>query len=245
MGHPHDGLVHPLRAALTGLIDYAGLFPPANLDLRHTIANFDRYASSGERWLLGRLIVPLGQLGNLARLVDQSHHDTPWTISLLVQANDPIDSIAARVVAFNARYAPSRTAIVAVESTAHRPDDVARFAAAVPSSIERYVEIPLDGDVPRLLDAIFVAGCYAKARTGGITADRIPSVRALACFLAASAGRDVPGKLTAGLHHPLRREHSVSTDDLVRTRTRLLRSIGSCSFEEPIADLKSLGWWIS
>ena len=38
-----------LHAALADFIDYAGLFPPAGLDLQTTVANHDRYARSPER----------------------------------------------------------------------------------------------------------------------------------------------------------------------------------------------------
>src|SRR4051794_27878038 len=63
-------LPHPLRAGLAGLIDYAGLFPPASLDLPTTLSHFRDYATSAEQWMLGRLIVPLPQLGALSSWVD-------------------------------------------------------------------------------------------------------------------------------------------------------------------------------
>ena len=36
--------------------------------------------------------------------------------------------------------------------------------------------------------------------------------------------------------------HAFSADACADTRTHLLRSVGSCSFEEPLADLRALGW---
>jgi hypothetical protein len=38
------------------------------------------------------------------------------------------------------------------------------------------------------------------------------------------------------------RGHDVSTHDLLRVRREFAISFGSCSFEEPVADLKELGW---
>ena len=38
------------------------------------------------------------------------------------------------------------------------------------------------------------------------------------------------------------RGHSIRTDDLARIRSEFAISFGSCSFEEPVADLKELGW---
>jgi hypothetical protein len=39
------------------------------------------------------------------------------------------------------------------------------------------------------------------------------------------------------------RDHHVTTNELVTARAGLLRSFGSCSFEEPIDELRRLGWW--
>ena len=61
--------MHPLRVALTGFIDYAGLFPPASLDLNRTAANHRRYAASPEAWLLGRLIIPAERLDQLSAVL--------------------------------------------------------------------------------------------------------------------------------------------------------------------------------
>jgi hypothetical protein len=36
--------------------------------------------------------------------------------------------------------------------------------------------------------------------------------------------------------------HSVSFDEIVQTRAHLLRSIGSCSFEEPVEELRRMEW---
>ena len=41
------------------------------------------------------------------------------------------------------------------------------------------------------------------------------------------------------------RDAVVSNADCADARAQLLRSVGSCSFEEPIADLRDLGWWPS
>jgi len=38
------------------------------------------------------------------------------------------------------------------------------------------------------------------------------------------------------------RGHRVSTEDIITMRRDFATSFGSCSFEEPIGDLKELGW---
>ena len=45
-----------LRALLAGVIDYAGLFPPATLPLDEAVRNYARYRREPEGWMLGRLV---------------------------------------------------------------------------------------------------------------------------------------------------------------------------------------------
>ena len=296
--------MHPLRVALAGFIDYAGLFPPASLDLDRTAANHRRYAASSDAWLLGRLIVPAQRLGDLSALLPKTPNEdatTGWTISaLLTAASLPVDLEAVR--RFNASHAPL-VAVVSVETPAAAVTDVVRVSQSVDPSLERYIELPIGDETETLLDAVRDLGCYAKLRTGGATPDRFPSARDVARVLAGCQSRRVPLKATAGLHHPVRsvfsatgsadgpqalmhgfvnvlvaavlcatgwrdqdqlervleeqnpraftmendgirwRDAVVSNADCAEARAQLLRSVGSCSFEEPIDDLRNLGWW--
>ena len=52
-----------LRALLQGVIDYAGLFPPARLSLSEAIGNFAKYHSGEQAWMLRHFILqPPGDL---------------------------------------------------------------------------------------------------------------------------------------------------------------------------------------
>jgi hypothetical protein len=46
-----------LRALLTNLIDYAGLFPPAALSMQDAVRNYARYREGEYAWMLGRFVV--------------------------------------------------------------------------------------------------------------------------------------------------------------------------------------------
>src|SRR5438067_7404264 len=80
-----------LRALLTGIIDYAGLFPPANLPLDQAIRHYARYRTEPESWMLARFVCPA------KRLVDMQAHrrDSPEALSLSVLGSD-VDIIPAR-----------------------------------------------------------------------------------------------------------------------------------------------------
>src|SRR5579871_5132809 len=59
------GMTHlpeSLRALLTHLIDYAGLYPPAALALPVVVENYRRYLASPENWILNRLVLPVSKL---------------------------------------------------------------------------------------------------------------------------------------------------------------------------------------
>ena len=51
-----------LRTLLTEIVDYAGLFPPAKLQLDEAIRNYARYLRGPEAWMLGRFVCPAARL---------------------------------------------------------------------------------------------------------------------------------------------------------------------------------------
>ena len=56
---------HPLesvRVLLTGIIDYAGLFPPSQLSMQEAVINHATYRSSTFNWMLGRFVVQAARL---------------------------------------------------------------------------------------------------------------------------------------------------------------------------------------
>ncbi|MFQ5740792.1 MAG: hypothetical protein ACE5JX_17450 [Acidobacteriota bacterium] len=54
------------RAFMTGLIDYAGLFPPARLVLEDALRNYVLYLQGTDSWMLSRFICPCAWLEKVA-----------------------------------------------------------------------------------------------------------------------------------------------------------------------------------
>jgi hypothetical protein len=54
-----------LRCLLEGIVDYAGVFPPANLPLDQAIRSYARYCGGAESWMLGRFVFPAARLFEL------------------------------------------------------------------------------------------------------------------------------------------------------------------------------------
>lgn len=202
---------HPtssLRALVAGLVDYAGLFPPASLDMPAAAARYGEYRDSADAWMLGRFIVPVARLDELAA-ARPSESDAPWPLGVLV--GDDLPGNATRLASFAAKHRGRFTADV-VELKASDADRIALAGRtfAADRGVTAYVELPYVDDPRDLLAAVKTAGLRAKVRTGGVTSDAFPTAGQLARFIARCAELSVPFKATAGLHHPLRGEHRLT-----------------------------------
>jgi hypothetical protein len=66
-----------LQAFLAGVLDYAGLFPPAQLPLDQAIHQYVRYRHDPDHWLLGRFICPAERLDELTPFVRELFSSGP------------------------------------------------------------------------------------------------------------------------------------------------------------------------
>jgi hypothetical protein len=206
-------------ALLNGLIDYAGLFPPAGEDMRTAVDNYDEYLRGADRAALGRFIVPLARIAEFedaaADRFPRERNARPWRISVLVA--DDVRRAADEIADFNAPHtaksAKSRTGLAAIdvaELKASTLEEIANQQRDLPRTLTSYFEIPLTGDVPSLVKAIAEVDSRAKIRTGGLTPDAFPRSESIIDFMFACRAESVPFKATAGLHHPIRGEYRLT-----------------------------------
>jgi hypothetical protein len=189
-----------LRVLLTELIDYAGLFPPAALDMKTAVENYARYRHGDCAWMLGRFVLPASRLAEFEKHLPD-REDEPWRLSVLVgpKLEDDMTSLEA----FGARC--EKPAVIdCVETKVTSGDDVKEAHARIGTATMTYYEAPLTSELPRVLDEIKSVGGRAKIRTGGLTAEAFPAKEAITNFLIECANRELAFKATAGLHHPLR-----------------------------------------
>jgi hypothetical protein len=198
-----------LRALVSGLVDYAGLFPPASLGMAEAVANYAVYRAAPEAWMLGRLVVPVSRLADLEGELagDVGGAATAWRVAAIGSGDPAADGDVVR--RFNERHA-GRIAIDVVEHRVASIEAVHAAARATPADVTLYAELPLAAEPRPLLAAVREARARAKARTGGITTDAFPTAEALARFIVRCAEMGVAFKATAGLHHPLRAEHALT-----------------------------------
>lgn len=204
-----------LGALLRGAIDYAGLFPPAHLELAAALANYRVYQRSADAWALGRFVVPVGRLAELEGLLQRTQTEAAGAIaahrvplSVLLGSGDAAEIVI--VEGFNRRSLAHGAKVESVELKVGSADQARAVLAELPADWQRYIEVPLGPDAEAVLDAVRNGGGLAKARTGGITAEAIPSPEELIGFLARVAARKLAFKATAGLHHPLRGDYRLS-----------------------------------
>ena len=208
-----------LHALLTGAIDYAGLFPPAALDMREAVARYAAFRSSTDAWALGRFVVPLSRVGELAaaqRAIGAEGHT--WRLSVLLSDDPATDG--ARIRAFNVEHAGSAL-IDSAEAKVGNPSaarqSIAAFVEHLPPSVRLFIEVPSSGNLAAFMAPIAAANVCAKIRTGGITEESFPDASHVAGFLMSCAEHDVRFKATAGLHHPWRGRYALTYEQSAPT----------------------------
>lgn len=176
------------RKLFGNLIDYAGVFPPARLEVAEALRRYDHAASGEDGWMLGSCLLRASQLPDLP------FHQAPRRLGVVldlpaVEVADhweirQIEMITSSgSVAEQVRLAAKRAPVVYAES--RRPTDL--------TQLEEIAALRKDG-----IDA------RAKIRTGGVSPESFPSVEQVARFLESALELGVPFKATAGLHHPIR-----------------------------------------
>ncbi len=196
------------RLLFEGLVDYAGLFPPAALPMAGAVARYDEYRRGPQAWALGNFVVPIARLTEFEHAAEPHFGDAVWPLALLTGADFGAD--VAAIVEFAARAIP-RAAVAAIETKAATSDEVvavARHAVALRSRIgtafDVYVEVPIATDPRAMVAAIAAHGLRAKVRTGGVESGAFPTAGQLAHFVSVCAAHNVTFKATAGLHHAIR-----------------------------------------
>ncbi|MEM7628447.1 MAG: hypothetical protein AAF356_03390 [Planctomycetota bacterium] len=310
-----------VRTLLTGLIDYAGLFPPASLSMSQSATNYARELQGAHAYALGRFLCPVSRLDELStqgaivmpgtyatsgyqEMIDAAD---PWSVGAILDTD--LDGALDAIDRFTARHAEAdagRAHIDAIEMRVDKPGDIDEALDEIPEDLAAAFELPKDivfgGDPRGFVAALAGNSAACKVRCGGVTPDAIPSPGDLARVMVTCVTGDVPMKLTAGLHHPIRAEYPLTYDDnpptgvmhgfmnvfiaaallraraikgeaqtadilsetdqsafvltdeacgwrditievgkLARARESFALGYGSCSFEEPIGDLQTLG----
>jgi hypothetical protein len=212
-----------LHSLLEGIVDYAGLFPPAQLTMPQAVANYARYRLDESAWMLGRIILPLARLDEFAMSRDEvapvTGNAAPWRLSVL--GSGDVQRDLERISRFNSgEDATNKAQQCVIDALEFKPSSVAdvrrlselkhqfQIVAREPdggiakdggqSIVEIFCEIPVGENADVMLDAIAEAGVCVKVRTGGTSADMFPTAHDLANFIHGCARRGIAFKPPPG-----------------------------------------------
>jgi hypothetical protein len=216
-----------VRAFLGGIVDYAGLFPPAKLPLDEAIRNYAEYRAGPDAWMLGRFVIPATRLAELEPHATLFGQGSPWVFSVLGRGGNTLaefvtglEADVVDVAAFRERHS-ERVIVDAMElrlpplekASWNFSDELnatgAHVVSPFPWHITPFFERPLGADgQSSIVSAIHFADDMRpggfKLRCGGLDSSAVPSPEQVALAIAYAADCDVPIKFTAGLHHSLR-----------------------------------------
>jgi hypothetical protein len=189
-----------------GLIDDAAVFPPGSARLADAVTAHREHRAAWYAPLVGPLLLPASALAASARLLARDER-----VAVGVIGDTGLDGLPVAVDG-----ADPRLEIRQVEAaTAKRGQDpqpglrrLLTLLAGWPM-VDGYAEIPLTWGLLVALDTVAEARAAGtrvapKFRTGGLAAELFPTPVELAAVICACRDRELPFKLTAGLHHALR-----------------------------------------
>jgi hypothetical protein len=234
-----------LHALLANLIDYAGLYPPAALPLPEVIANYSAYLKSPHAWMLNRLVLPASKLpqvqlqdgwrvtllvdgepGELPPQVETLETKLPHRLSLPTYSESPAEQIEG--------------AFAKVRTGALNPD-------AVPTTevLAEFLCWTAQHQVPFKA----TAGLHHPIRSRRTNMHGFLNVFIAAAFAWFGEDELIPEMLDDEDPKAFKflgdvihwRDYGLFTEQVQAARRDFAHSFGSCSFEEPIADLRELG----
>ncbi len=206
-----------LQALLAKSIDYAGMFPPCSLALEPALQNQAQYVRSPDAWMLGAFVLPVEQFDAARQLLSYFDPLHPLRVAALGPKTANADAFLEAVekadmairwfsgnvdlvsISHLEMLLPNDVDLVLLEEVRSFLGDLPVFWEAPPDSAEQTIALLAEYNS----DADLATFGY-KLRTGGVTADAFPTSAQIASALVAPATHQLPIKLTAGLHHPIR-----------------------------------------
>ena len=222
-----------LRTFMHGLIDYAGLFPPANLPLNEAIDDYIKHLNGENSWMLGRFIIPVSKLNELDQFVSLFDEIGPLELAVLGSGGNSNDEYLSKISNDmvkisdyrNRHSGKVRIEVYECKLPSNSPSKKTMKKATDllnQNKLSHYHEFPELPDVginystdedesswdeeilPVVSMIAELKGAGIKLRCGGIVKEAFPSVEQIAAMIQTCALIDIPMKCTAGLHHPIR-----------------------------------------
>ena len=221
-----------VRILMNRIIDYAGLFPPAKLDLPTSLQHYTKYMMGDDNWALSHFVIPQKLLENFP--LDLLSPEYNYNFSLLPDLFTTTGSREAVAESFLKKLTVLVKAIEKFEEAKNVKiawleiklnhhlfsfgEELLVFIVKSLSEVSKkfsldmiFFEIPFQNSNDRMfsslvavlsLDSDYPSGI--KFRTGGITPDLFPSLSSLSQAIKLCAKHGIAMKATAGLHSHIR-----------------------------------------
>ena len=189
-----------LRAFLNGIIDYAGLFPPASQDMNSAVSEYAKHREGRDSDLLGRFVVPVAKLTEFKDALESHAPAQPWKVSAIAGEHPALTRTAIDLFNDSTSFASCDS----IEMPVGSYDDIVQATATFRDDFALFLEVSPHADPISLLREIAQTSASAKLRTGGVIESAIPSPEQVLRFMGVCVDEGVPFKATAGLHHAIR-----------------------------------------
>jgi hypothetical protein len=187
-----------LRALLSGIIDYAGMYPPARLDLKSALENYSRYRRQPDAWMLGRFVCPVAQLAECGRALETAGALAPLPLVAIARAGGASDwdALGADIELINAfhKQEHGRASVTVLEmKLPDAPGDV------LPPALRNYWQKKLLDAAPILGGLADDTAIFVEAPMGGHWLARLSAaIGAIAEFNSKTSHRRLGFKLRCG-----------------------------------------------
>lgn len=201
-----------LKNFMTGLIDYAGLFPPASLEIQTVLDNYTAYLESEDGWMLGRCILPASQLYRVA-------YHPGFRCSVIVSPAVPQEEFD-QLVNFSAMKGRVEMVETRLPENITSPEGFSDYFLQLHSKLRHagLQDVQLFVEAKNAADAAAGIASFNnsrsgsevirdvgyKLRCGGMEKQVFPSPEKVSEVISICREHDIPIKFTAGMHLPFR-----------------------------------------
>ncbi len=210
--------IKSLKIFLNKLIDYAGLFPPANLNLNKALKKYREYIECDDSWIMSQFVIHLNDLENISK-DDMEIFNDNFQLDFSVLSEN-LENDIEKLNQFKNQFS-NKVKFSGLETLICQSDDLYNLLTSTNITIQNnnlklssFFELSYDKN---WLKGMFIAvktiskfnklnktNFGFKLRCGGIKANMFPDSNLVSNTILNCIKDNVPMKFTAGLHHPFR-----------------------------------------
>lgn len=222
-----------LKEYLSGIIDYAGTFPPAKLSLDVALKNYSQYIQGQYSWMLGRIVLSassLEQVSSIAKEQKLFDKSPAWRISAVFKLEQNAENFLKNLTIemehvreFGQLHSFDEVLVDSLEIPL--PEEILKKSEE--ELIDLFSSVTFLANDLAVKPRIFLEGSFGvnpgylctainkfnlkfnekialKVRTGGVVPSAVPTPEQLSQSIASAAKEKIAIKATAGMHDPIR-----------------------------------------